>query len=449
MKKLLLTMFAAVAALAASATTVTYDFINNTYGMERLSGTTSDYNASGTLIENEAAVITTSGNTRLWADGLRLYKESGFTVSVNGGGTVSEIVITFKNNAALKGVDLVAGQAGTYAAAAGDAPVEATWTGSAASVAFTANISKSNLAISTIKVTYEGGTVDTRKDADLSFSESKIELTLGDAFTAPTLTKATNAAITYSSDAETVATVDATTGAVTILAAGSARITAKAEANTEYRAGEASYLIVVKEPAAPADITVVKATTFEPGEYAFIFAEGYITAIAENKTYGYPMAVAATLADEMMVSKDAIFKFTAADDAYGITDCYGRYMGWDGSHGSFNLYTAITEGSSYWTVTLENGLAKIVNKADKDGAEVYIAGKTYNSDFELVPTWTADQTLPYLYKVKDNESGINEVEVETAAPAVYYNLQGVKVANPENGLYIKVQGGKTSKVLVK
>ena len=35
------------------------------------------------------------------------------------------------------------------------------------------------------------------------------------------------------------------------------------------------------------------------------------------------------------------------------------------------------------------------------------------------------------------------------APAVYYNLQGVKVAEPSNGIFIKVQGKKVSKVYVK
>lgn len=36
-----------------------------------------------------------------------------------------------------------------------------------------------------------------------------------------------------------------------------------------------------------------------------------------------------------------------------------------------------------------------------------------------------------------------------AAPVEYFNLQGVKVANPENGLYIRVQGNDVKKVLVR
>lgn len=48
------------------------------------------------------------------------------------------------------------------------------------------------------------------------------------------------------------------------------------------------------------------------------------------------------------------------------------------------------------------------------------------------------------------QAGIEDVEMnEEEAPAVYYNLQGVRVANPANGLFIKKQGNKVSKVVVR
>lgn len=43
-------------------------------------------------------------------------------------------------------------------------------------------------------------------------------------------------------------------------------------------------------------------------------------------------------------------------------------------------------------------------------------------------------------------TGISGLESENA-PVEYYNLQGVKVANPEKGIYIRVQGKKVSKVV--
>lgn len=45
--------------------------------------------------------------------------------------------------------------------------------------------------------------------------------------------------------------------------------------------------------------------------------------------------------------------------------------------------------------------------------------------------------------------GIESVMVSDNAPAEYFNLQGIRVANPEQGLYLVRKGNKVSKVLVK
>lgn len=52
--------------------------------------------------------------------------------------------------------------------------------------------------------------------------------------------------------------------------------------------------------------------------------------------------------------------------------------------------------------------------------------------------------------IKGGESSICDVEVEADqnAPAEYFNLQGVRVENPGQGLYIKRQGNKVSKVIL-
>lgn len=52
--------------------------------------------------------------------------------------------------------------------------------------------------------------------------------------------------------------------------------------------------------------------------------------------------------------------------------------------------------------------------------------------------------------VNDNNTSTSVNMVKVAdTEAVYYNLQGVRVANPVNGLFIKVQNGKSSKVALK
>ena len=44
-------------------------------------------------------------------------------------------------------------------------------------------------------------------------------------------------------------------------------------------------------------------------------------------------------------------------------------------------------------------------------------------------------------------TGVENIIIENQGTVEYYNLQGVKVANPENGVFIRVQGGKATKVV--
>lgn len=91
----------------------------------------------------------------------------------------------------------------------------------------------------------------------LSFPESSFEVNLGDSFTAPTLSGA-QTTVTYSSSNPGAATVDASTGAITIIAAGETTITATAEANDTYMQGSASYKLTVIDPNAGALKTILE-----------------------------------------------------------------------------------------------------------------------------------------------------------------------------------------------
>ena len=51
--------------------------------------------------------------------------------------------------------------------------------------------------------------------------------------------------------------------------------------------------------------------------------------------------------------------------------------------------------------------------------------------------------------VVESTTGIDAISAaEAEAPAVFYNLQGARVLNPERGIYIRVQAGKASKVIL-
>lgn len=46
------------------------------------------------------------------------------------------------------------------------------------------------------------------------------------------------------------------------------------------------------------------------------------------------------------------------------------------------------------------------------------------------------------------KSGVENIDLDLNAPVEYYNLQGVRVMNPENGLYIRRQGNNVTKVIL-
>ncbi len=63
----------------------------------------------------------------------------------------------------------------------------------------------------------------------------------------------------------------------------------------------------------------------------------------------------------------------------------------------------------------------------------------------------ADPTLdaPVMFTNENSGDGVESIEADNNAAPVYYNLQGVRVANAENGLFIVKKGNKVSKVFVK
>ena len=110
-------------------------------------------------------------------------------------------------------------------------------------------LSAHNTQITQIKIYKEGD--EGLSAPNLSFgSTTSFTVELGKEFTAPELTYAEgfDGTVTYSSDNTDAVEVNANTGAVTIKAVGTAKITATSAATTKFEAGEASYTIKVVEP---------------------------------------------------------------------------------------------------------------------------------------------------------------------------------------------------------
>lgn len=101
-------------------------------------------------------------------------------------------------------------------------------------------------------VLYVRTNIDTRQEANISYTTTAYEVEEEKDFTAPVLNNPNNlTGITYSSSNEEVATVNENTGAITIGKPGTAVITATFAGNVDFKEGTASYTITVTEKPDP------------------------------------------------------------------------------------------------------------------------------------------------------------------------------------------------------
>ena len=191
------------------------------------------------------------------AGDVRLYAKNTATLTANNGITVTKVVFNISTQGKKRLGEVTADLGAIAAQAAGDATV--TWTGSASTVVFTIDPNAKNALYGTdgatkaaqldfdaVTITYTKPAGD-KLNADMAFAETTVTASLGEDFTAPVLTKATDGAVTYTSSVEAVATVTAD-GSVTLVGAGTTVIKASAEATDKYNAGSAEYTLVVIDP---------------------------------------------------------------------------------------------------------------------------------------------------------------------------------------------------------
>lgn len=154
MKKLLLSLLVLFACAGmVSAKQVTYDFVNETYGLTRCTQNSDPYIDSDTDVKNGDAVINlrkTAGKNgfRLWSDGLRFYKSSGAAMVISvPGGVMTKVEVTLVSGAQF---ELNSVSTGSYS----EVNSVGTWTGSAEEMRLEYKAS-ANKAVKTVVITYE------------------------------------------------------------------------------------------------------------------------------------------------------------------------------------------------------------------------------------------------------------------------------------------------------
>lgn len=250
---------------------------------------------------------------------------------------------------------------------------------------------------------------ESKKAPGLSWGTASREVTIGSEDNLfPTLTNENNLPVTYSSDNTEVATIDAE-GNITLVAVGTANITAEFAGNDEFEAGSVSYKLTVKAAVDPTvDITNTPETAYDVAKAIELIAAGQGL---ETKVY----------------VKGNITKIDEVSTKFGNATFY---IG-DGAEKTDN------DLMIYRSYTLDNQKFTDENQI-KVGDEVIMYGLLvdYNG--------TKEMKTCYIYSLNGVTTGISNIKAETINDGAVYNLAGQRMNKLSKGINI-VNGKKIIK----
>lgn len=471
MKKLLLSLAAVVLGFTAATAQTT---INMSDIATSVDGKSADYTISGSgftfnIKKNKGATNPTYNAT---GKDLRTYAKT--TIEVVSTTEMTDIVFNISTQGKKRLAPITASVGTIATQAAGDATV--TWTGSATSVTFTVGekadygsdgaAKAGQLDFTSVVITVAGGgSVVVKENAEMSFPKATYTVKFGDAFNAPKVNKATDAVPVYSSDKEAVATVDPATGDVTIVGVGTAIITATCAETEDFYAGTAKYTLVVEDPN----------TFWAPNckdktnpEFTFVAVSGDFQPWSVDDRYGLKASAfkssAANASDAVAASPVLDFTEYKAPMTLDYRQAMNQFRVnnvlidcTDEAIAPYVSVVAKEDGAAEWTKIGDVNAPAKFGWSFYDGTTVDLsafAGKKvqigfrYVSTTECAGTWEIDNVV---VKATKNADAVESIVAEdTNAPVEYYNLQGVRVANPAAGnLYIVRQGNKVSKQIIK
>ena len=226
----------------------------------------------------------------------------------------------------------------------------------------------------------EGGQVVVaiaKADATVTFASKTASGKMGEAFTAPKVTTSpADLTLAYTSSNTQVATVDASTGAVTLVSAGETTITASFAGNDNYNAANDSYtLTVAKADAVNSDLSFASATA------TATFGDATVTSPALNNPHQLPLTWSSSNKDVATVNASGVVTIVGA----GETVISAAFAGDE-------AYIANTIS---YTLTVNKAAASVAfasKTASGKMGETFTAPKVTTSPADLTLAYTSSNT---------------------------------------------------------
>lgn len=292
-----------------------------------------------------------------------------------------------------------------------------------------------------------------KQDVTMSFNPSAATATLNEDFTEPTLTtNPANLNVTYSSSDTNVATVNETSGEVTLVAAGSTTITATFAGNDTYNGNSASYTLTVSSPSTPVTgsgkyALVTDASTLVAGDKILIAYVNGTTAKALSTTQNTNNRGATD------VTKNSDGTLTPGADAQVIT------LEKTGDNYLFNvgnsyLYAASSSKNYLRTKAEVDDDAKAAISISNGNATIGFQGKNtnnmlrYNSSNTIFSCYSSGQNAPQIYRESAAQQAKEDVTMSfspaTASATMGENFTAPTLTTTPSGLTVTYSSSNTS-----
>lgn len=284
----------------------------------------------------------------------------------------------------------------------------------------------------------------------LAFAKNELSVVFG---STPEENKATSTAatesgkITYSSSNEDVATVDADTGAVTVVGVGTTTIKAHTDGTATYLPDDARYELTVKakDISATATIADIEAKTYtgeelkpeltvKDGETLLKKGTDYDVVYTDNV---FPGTATATVTFKGNYTGKATKTFTINRDTYQNTAIFQSVVA--GQDAVLTIPSDLVKAgiTNYSSITVDGTNADIVNGTPTRSENVITAkiksgatnGQTANVKIKLTTKGYGDVTLTYTLTVSDSKKQLTSSQINFASKTVTANGGYFKLDN--------------------
>lgn len=236
----------------------------------------------------------------------------------------------------------------------------------------------------------------------MSFSPTSVTATLGESFTAPTLSMSPSGlTVTYSSSNTNVATVNASTGAVTLKAVGVTIITASFAGNDDYYSNSATYTLTVKKQGGddPTPVTgsgifekVTSTAELESGK-RYIIVSGTHSLMKFDGTAGSGnITISNSRIDMNNTENSALILTMEKVGNYWTVKGDDVYMALTSDKNSLNTATTSSANTAKWTISVNSGTASVTN--------VNFSSRSlkYNTSSDMFRCYTSGQADVEIFK---------------------------------------------------